>query len=549
MVASPSPLASISSARRQRLEMLRSFLVLAGVSAAAAAGSCNDFKMQCQTTCIAKSGGVTTGQCWGTPTYRFCKCSDASVLTIPGYTCDHPTCPAEARAPPAVPAPTPRAPTPPASALCSFCGTSPAVSGFTTWVAGTSPDSSTVRTLNGGGVVVCAESHHYAYAEFALEKAGSSYATIDVPLKNRAEAWDVTPQANSADISAATGLAITYQSTVDTYLQVRHGANKHGGHHYRVLLPAHASMATANFAFGAFAQPSWTSDKYALNLKDVFSFTFVATESGSLLVQSMDLGTQSGATLTPLAAGCAASKSKRSACSLVCAARRPSLAGAPAPTPAATAAPETVSTGSSAAYVAKAAAEAVRLRNVQLGLSSYWTLVRIVSGSENRVQGYSYRLQLVVASPTGEQKTVEAVVATTTYRDIFNLFKWDEGAVVAATTAAPTKVQVSPTPAPTYKNNNNGGNGNAVANSGNSGAGFASAGGVTGPSVGTVITPQGDARRIYNAPYKARGALFPFITEDGECVDIAQTNGKWPAGYMPCCPGCHSRPCSNCGGN
>jgi hypothetical protein len=534
--------------------MMRSTLVLAAVSAAAAAGSCNDFKMKCQTTCIAKSGGVSTGQCWGTPTYRFCKCSDASVVTIPGYTCDHPTCPAEARgsteapryAPPAVPAPTP---TPVPSALCSFCGTSPAVSGFTTWVAGTSPDSSTVRTLNGGGVVVCAESHHYAYAEFALEKAGSSYATIDVPLKNRAEAWDVVPKDNSADIEAATGLAITYQSTVDTYLQVRHGANKHGGHHYRVLLPAHASMATANFAFGAFAQPSWTNDKYALNLKDVFSFTFVATESGSLLVQSMDLGTPSGATLTPLAAGCAASK--RSACSLVCAARRPSLAGAPAPTPAATAAPETVSTGSSAAYVAKAAAEAVRLRNVQLGLSSYWTLVRIVSGSENRVQGYSYRLQLVVASPTGEQKTVEAVVATTTYRDIFNLFKWDEGAVVAATTAAPTKVQVNPTPAPTYNNNNNnnGGNGNAVANSGNSGAGFASAGGVTGPSVGTVITPQGDARRIYNAPYKARGALFPFITEDGECVDIAQTNGKWPAGYMPCCPGCHSRPCSNCGGN
>ena len=69
------------------------YLALTAVLAVAAADAgCNDFKMKCQTTCVAKSGGVSTGQCWGTPTFRFCKCSDASVVVIPGYTCDHPTC-------------------------------------------------------------------------------------------------------------------------------------------------------------------------------------------------------------------------------------------------------------------------------------------------------------------------------------------------------------------------------------------------------------------------------------------------------------------------
>ena len=56
---------------------------------------CKDFKLQCQQLCLKKSGGVATNQCWGTPKYRYCKCDDQSVHIIPGYTCDHPTCPTE----------------------------------------------------------------------------------------------------------------------------------------------------------------------------------------------------------------------------------------------------------------------------------------------------------------------------------------------------------------------------------------------------------------------------------------------------------------------
>ena len=50
-------------------------------------------------------------------------------------------------------------------------------------------------------------------------------------------------------------------------------------------------MATENLPYSAFQQPSWTTTKYALDLSDVFSFTFVATQDGGLLVSSMVLGT------------------------------------------------------------------------------------------------------------------------------------------------------------------------------------------------------------------------------------------------------------------
>ena len=58
---------------------------------------CKDFKSKCQTLCLQKSGGVAINQCWGKPTYRYCQCDDQSVHVIPGYSCDHPTCPSNGR--------------------------------------------------------------------------------------------------------------------------------------------------------------------------------------------------------------------------------------------------------------------------------------------------------------------------------------------------------------------------------------------------------------------------------------------------------------------
>jgi len=57
-------------------------------------GDCNDFKTRCQNACNTQSGGVTTNQCWGSPTlYMQCKCSDGSVFEFAGFECVHSDCP------------------------------------------------------------------------------------------------------------------------------------------------------------------------------------------------------------------------------------------------------------------------------------------------------------------------------------------------------------------------------------------------------------------------------------------------------------------------
>ena len=54
---------------------------------------CDDFRQQCTKFCLDRVGGVETNQCWGSPAYRYCTCSDNYIYFVPGYTCEHPTCP------------------------------------------------------------------------------------------------------------------------------------------------------------------------------------------------------------------------------------------------------------------------------------------------------------------------------------------------------------------------------------------------------------------------------------------------------------------------
>ena len=58
---------------------------------------CIDFSNKCQAFCLKQSGGVASRQCWGVPKYRFCKCDDMTEYQIPGYPCEHPSCPAESK--------------------------------------------------------------------------------------------------------------------------------------------------------------------------------------------------------------------------------------------------------------------------------------------------------------------------------------------------------------------------------------------------------------------------------------------------------------------
>ena len=78
--------------------------------------NCGQCKKKCQSHCVSKSGGVALNQCWGTPKYRICKCSDDTRFHVPGCPCEHPSCPStQGTRPPSAPtAPgNPTAPAPP----------------------------------------------------------------------------------------------------------------------------------------------------------------------------------------------------------------------------------------------------------------------------------------------------------------------------------------------------------------------------------------------------------------------------------------------------
>jgi hypothetical protein len=38
---------------------------------------------------------VTTNQCWGSPTYTKCHCTNGDYYLVPGYTCAHSSCDAQ----------------------------------------------------------------------------------------------------------------------------------------------------------------------------------------------------------------------------------------------------------------------------------------------------------------------------------------------------------------------------------------------------------------------------------------------------------------------
>ena len=54
---------------------------------------CNYFLNRCSELC---NHNVLNAECWGNPLYAYCKCTNEQVFHIPGYTCEHSTCPADA---------------------------------------------------------------------------------------------------------------------------------------------------------------------------------------------------------------------------------------------------------------------------------------------------------------------------------------------------------------------------------------------------------------------------------------------------------------------
>jgi hypothetical protein len=359
-----------------------------------------------------------------------------------------------------------------------------------------------------------------AYTAFTMTQS-DSYGTIDVALGNKAEAWDVSPAENTVDLSKFSGIEVTYQSSGEMYLQLRHGANKHGGHHYRVALPVQPTLGKRTFKWSQFAQPSWAS-KYDLNLKGVFSFTFVTFATSELLVSKFQIG--SGSTYYQPPCGRLQLDTSAYHCNEADCVATPMVQQKGTPTARPTTRAPTPQ--ASPDYVAIAAKEAVRLYNLQYGKGV--KLSSILEGAERRVVGYNYELKLLVFSSSG-QEMVEAKVATTTYRDQYKLILWK-------VLDAPTKVAPKYTPAPVPEPEPEDSSASSVSRS--------------TPAPAPRREPEASSStfvphvpKIYQETYKQRGFYYPAVGTNGECVDLKK---PWPQGYVSCCPHCNY-PLDACG--
>jgi hypothetical protein len=161
----------------------------------------------------------------------------------------------------------------------------PAVSGLTIWDAEVSKDGSEFSTEM-GSVLVQRGDGYVAHVRFALV-GPKSYGTINVPLRNHREDPAHPTTSLAVDLGASHTVTVRYASTANSFLQLRHGARSHGGHHYRAKLPDTAGeLRNITLRFADFAQPDWVepADRYPLDLHDVFSFTIAALESNDVTV-------------------------------------------------------------------------------------------------------------------------------------------------------------------------------------------------------------------------------------------------------------------------
>ena len=51
--------------------------------------NCDEFLDECSILCGTH---ILHAECWGSPLYACCQCTDGIVIEIPGFACEHPNC-------------------------------------------------------------------------------------------------------------------------------------------------------------------------------------------------------------------------------------------------------------------------------------------------------------------------------------------------------------------------------------------------------------------------------------------------------------------------
>jgi len=70
-------------------------IVTSYVAAQSGHPPCSKFLGQCREA-TKNNQGIAISQCWGKPLYAYCKANDGTTFSIPGYVCQHQTCPSDA---------------------------------------------------------------------------------------------------------------------------------------------------------------------------------------------------------------------------------------------------------------------------------------------------------------------------------------------------------------------------------------------------------------------------------------------------------------------
>lgn len=123
---------------------------------------------------------------------------------------------------------------------------------------------------------------------FTLQGAGP-YGTANAPLNNQGEFTNgANPAENAVDISSAAGITLEYATTGAAYLQIRTATVPHGGDHFRADMPVTGDQVrTITLYFADFRRPGGTTPPGADILRDVFSFTFVASATNTMTLRQV----------------------------------------------------------------------------------------------------------------------------------------------------------------------------------------------------------------------------------------------------------------------
>ncbi len=124
------------------------------------------------------------------------------------------------------------------------------------------------------------------HVSWALSSGG--YGTANTPLGNKGQYTNgVDPAKSSVDLSAAPGVVLEYAATGSVYMQIRTGADPHGGSHYRATIPVTGGdMKVVTLKFADFRLSGNTPPGPNI-LKDVFSFTFVGSGTTMLTLRQV----------------------------------------------------------------------------------------------------------------------------------------------------------------------------------------------------------------------------------------------------------------------